>query len=340
MPRKPWGDFFESLFSFSTNTISHKYKSTIDFSLSQLLISEFAKIMASTPSSLSALEIGDDKGIPVIFIHGWEMDSKAEAYDFEPIFSAQSPSSTAAPAHSPSYRRIYIDLPGMGNSAANSIRDLDEMFQRVVSFIDTRLEESTHFLLVGTSCGGYLARAVARKYRTRVDGLLLRVPLVKPDDKTRDLDPFVPLVRDDQVMATLPAEVRKLVGKHVLVQTHAYVAALRAAFENAVLPAMRAADGDALGPIRSDPLRYRLTVPLEENEEGVRFPAPALILTGRQDDHVGYRDALGLLDWYPRATFTVLDRAEHALPLDDQRGLFDGLVRDWLARVVEWSGSL
>jgi pimeloyl-ACP methyl ester carboxylesterase len=305
--------------------------------------------MASTTSTLSALEIGDETGVPVVFIHGWEMDSKAEAYDFEPIFSTLSPSaaSTASnPAiaattttHSPNYRRIYIDLPGMGNSAANSIRDLDEMFERVVSFIDTRLGETAHFLVVGASCGGYLARAVARRYRTRVDGLLLRVPVVEPDDKARDRDAFEPLVRDDQVMAALPAVVRNVVGDKVLVQTPAYVASLRATFENAVLPAISAADTDALAPIRSDPLRYRLTVPLEENDEGVKLAAPTLILTGRQDDHVGYRDALRLLDWYPRATFAVLDRAEHSLPLDDQRDLFNNLVRDWLARVVEWSGT-
>lgn len=294
--------------------------------------------MASATSTLSALEIGDEAGIPVIFIHGWEMDSKVEVYDFEPIFSTLSSAASigAATTHSPNYRRIYIDLPGMGTSASNAIRDLDEMFQRVVSFIDAQLDASVHFLLVGTSCGGYLARAVARKYRPRVDGLLLRVPLVEPNDKARDLDPFVPLVRDDQLMAGLPAEFRKLVGDKILVQTQAYVAALRAVFENVALPAMKAADTKALGPIRSDPLRYRLTVPLEENEEGAKFPAPALIVTGRQDGHVGYRDALRLLNWYPRATFAVLDRAEHELPLDDQRGLFENLVRDWLARVVEW----
>jgi len=43
------------------------------------------------------------------------------------------------------------------------------------------------------------------------------------------------------------------------------------------------------------------------------FLAPTLILTGRQDNICGYRDAWEVLELYPRATFAVLDRAGHIL---------------------------
>ena len=64
------------------------------------------------------------------------------------------------------------------------------------------------------------------------------------------------------------------------------------------------------------------------------FEKPTLILTGRQDTHVGYRDGWSILEKYPRATFAVLDRAGHALRVE-QVNLFEALVHEWLDRVEE-----
>jgi hypothetical protein len=66
------------------------------------------------------------------------------------------------------------------------------------------------------------------------------------------------------------------------------------------------------------------------------FPAPALFLTGRQDPWCGYQDAYQLLDNYPRASFVVLDRAGHALSVE-QKTLFRALVHEWLDRVEEYT---
>ena len=64
------------------------------------------------------------------------------------------------------------------------------------------------------------------------------------------------------------------------------------------------------------------------------FDRPALILTGRQDSVLGYRDAWDILENYPRATFAVLDRAGHLLP-HEQEHLSHVLVDEWLDRVEE-----
>ena len=69
------------------------------------------------------------------------------------------------------------------------------------------------------------------------------------------------------------------------------------------------------------------------------FVAPTLVLTGRQDSAVGYRDALQLLASYPRASFVVLDRADHDFPVDEN-DLFSALVGDWLGRVEEYRQQL
>ena len=61
---------------------------------------------------------------------------------------------------------------------------------------------------------------------------------------------------------------------------------------------------------------------------------PTLILAGRQDAMVGYRDAWKILENYPRGTFAVLDRAGHNLQIE-QETLFNALVNEWLDRVEE-----
>ena len=64
------------------------------------------------------------------------------------------------------------------------------------------------------------------------------------------------------------------------------------------------------------------------------FEKPTLILTARQDAHVRYKDAWEILEKYPRATFAVLDRAGHALGME-QESLFHALFHEWLDRVEE-----
>ncbi|PLB46218.1 alpha/beta-hydrolase [Aspergillus steynii IBT 23096] len=273
-------------------------------------------------SLLSAHEIGE--GLPVVIIHGWQMQGKADQLDFEPIFSKTL-----------GLRRIYVDLPGMGTSPANNVQDQDDVYHRLGQFIDSRLGTS-RFLVVGSSCGGYLARAIAQKYIDQVDGLLLRVPLIEPTDSMRDVDTFEPLVANEEVMANMPAEDKALLG-NVLVQTPAYVQALKTKYDQAYTPAEKASDVKVLDPIREDTRRYQLSFSLDN--ESAKFFAPTLIVCGRHDESVGYRDSLRLLGLYPRSTYAVLDRGTHGLPIDET-GLFAALVRDWIFRVEEWRGRV
>ncbi|GAD95794.1 alpha/beta hydrolase [Paecilomyces variotii No. 5] len=273
--------------------------------------------MALESTSISAvLEVGD--GVPVLFVHGWEMNGHTEALDYEPIFSSIS-----------GYRRIYVDLPGMGSTPADQIDDLDGVYRWLVNFIDERIGTS-RFLIIGSSCGAYLARALAQQYTAQVDGLLLRVPLIEPDDSKRDLDPFRPLVQDDQLMNSVLPEERTRLGD-VLIQTPAYLDALKQRFDVG-FSASESANKEVLDKIRNDKQRYRLSVPIDQP-----FGAPTLIVAGRQDESVGYRDSRRLLEQYSRSTYVVLDRGRHPLPIDDpERKLFEALVRDWLYRVNEW----
>lgn len=262
------------------------------------------------------------EGLPVLIIHGWTVSGLVEAADFEPKFTKNS-----------GYHRVYEDLPGMVSSPADSVTNLDDMLEVVTTFIDDNVLPSG-FLLVGTSSGAYLARALAFRYAGHVDGLLLRVPVIEPDSSRRDVDTFLPAIADKAMMSSLPDSVREQLGE-ITVQTLAHIEAVRQKLVMLWSPAVAAADSAVLDLIRNNPDLYRLAAPMHSPK--TPFTKPTLIMAGRQDSDVGYRDAWTLIPAYTRATFAVLDRADHGMPVDSPE-LFQALARDWLWRVEDYRG--
>jgi pimeloyl-ACP methyl ester carboxylesterase len=218
----------------------------------------------------------------------------------------------------------------MGRSPAKAgLRTQDDVLEAMLDFIGHVLP-SGRFLLAGTSAGGYLARAIAARLRPRVAGLLLRVPATVPDVTKRTLPAFEPVVRDEVLMATLDREERAALA-NVLVQERGYLETYAHRLRTLVQPAIDATAPVALD-IRADARRYAVSFDLAEMEKG--FAEPTLIVTARQDTVVGYRDAWAILESYPRATFAVIDRADHGWPLESH-DLLGALVDDWLRRVAE-----
>lgn len=256
------------------------------------------------------------EGRAIVFLHGWTMNRRLEIADYEPIFSARS-----------GWRRIYPDLPGMGLSVAKRIANQDDMLAALLAFVE-RVLPGERFVLAGTSLGSYLARGIAVRLRPRVDGLLLRVPAVIPDTARRTLPAFEPLVRNDALVASLDDRERAVLG-NVLVEAPAYLDALRRKTHALVQPAIEAS-APFVAEMRADPARYAFSFDLAAMERS--FAKPTLIVAGRQDTTVGYRDAWDIVESYPRATFAVIDRADHVWPVESS-ALLAALVDDWLDRI-------
>ena len=131
------------------------------------------------------------------------------------------------------------------------------------------------------------------------------------------------------LLASLAGEERTSLGD-ILVQTPAYLEKLRAKVAAVIEPAIKATQPIA-NEIRADPGRYGFSFDLAGQEKS--FEEPTLIIAARQDITVGYRDAWDILESYPRATFAVLDRADHVWPLETPN-LLAALVDDWLNRIA------
>lgn len=255
------------------------------------------------------------EGFPVLMLHGYGIDHHVMAGCMEPVFEGR-----------PGYRRIYIDLPGMGRSKAPEwLHSSDQVLDLVVQFCEKAIEGV--FLLAGESYGGYIARGLVSRIPDRVGGVLLICPVIVGDRAKRRLPPRTVFVRDEGLLASIGPEDRRFFERMVLLQDRERWER----FQQDILPGRRAEDRAFLERLKGHGYECSFDV----DALPAPFGRPSLILAGRQDASVGYLDALRLVDVYSRSTFAVLDRAGHGLEVE-QPELFNALAGEWLARVEEY----
>jgi pimeloyl-ACP methyl ester carboxylesterase len=249
-------------------------------------------------------------GKPFVTISGIPSDHRIIESWTEPIFEKR-----------PGWQRFYFDLPGTGGTPGEGITAIDRVLDIVCEFIDATIPGG-RFTLLGLSVGGYLARGVVARKAELMDGLCLLVPWLSEHDD-QDLPSPITLFKDPQAVSQLaPEDAERLAGLAV-VQSQKVVDWYR----DVVIPARPGANRSMIENRTYSFDLDALTKP---------FAKPTLILTGRQDTHVGYRDGWDIIEAYPRATFAVLDRAGHALGVE-QQVLFQALIHEWLDRVEELS---
>lgn len=249
-------------------------------------------------------------GTPIVMIHGFSPDHRLMKGCMEPIFQERE-----------GYRRIYLDLPGMGQTKDyESIQNSDEMLEAVIQFIDTLLPDQT-FLLAGQSYGGYMMRGIIAKMPQRVMGAAFICPMILPDHIERTLPEQTNIEVDHEFLATLTEEEREdFKGIHVKLNEYTWKR-----YREEVVVGLKIADLAFLEKISG---AYGYTFKIDEEV----FEKPCVFLTGRQDHVTGYKDVYDLLDKYPRATFSVLDVAGHNLQIE-QPELLNQHIVEWLHRV-------
>ena len=257
------------------------------------------------------------EGRPIVMLHGWSVDHRHMVSDMEPLFRQRD-----------GWKRIYLDLPGHGTTPGKDwITNQDRMLDVVLDFIDS-LIPGQRFVVAGASAGAYLARGVVHHRSASIDGLLLTVPLIVADDAERHVPSPVTLAADPALVSELEPDEAEGLFQIAVVQSRKVVDYIRANFTSG----SETGDQAFQAKIREHPENYAFSFDVDALPKP--FPAPTLIVAGRQDSVAGYRDAWGILENYPRGTFVVLDRSGHFLPFE-QEDLFHALVGEWLDRVEE-----
>ena len=271
-------------------------------------MTEAIRLIGGRPVAIH--EVGE--GIPILFLHGFGIDHRSLLVSVGPVFERR-----------PGYRRLHVDLPGFGASPADpSIDGSDAAVDFVLELIDAVIGDAP-FLLVGQSWGAYLARAVVAERRDRILGVALDIPVIFATHADRNVAAAVILREEPGILDGVglidAGEFRQVA---VIIDGPAWDA-----FATTVLQAEAVADDPTVERISQ---RYAFSTDVDAI--GDPFDRPSLIVVGRQDSVVGYRDALRIIERFPRATFAILDGAGHLLE-GERPALFAALVDDWIERV-------
>lgn len=248
------------------------------------------------------------EGMPVLFLHGWGMDKRIMTGCFEPVFLDNTLC----------YKRIYIDLPGMGNSiAGKNIKSSNDMLDIIHHFAESVI--GGEVIVAGESYGGYLARGFVNKYPEMVKSLILLCPLVYPGSRNGQVEQLHVMERDEAFLQTLTAEQYSSFTYMNVVLTKP----VWKLYERDILPAIEVQNRHFLDNVLEGAFSF------DADELESPFTKPCLILVGKQDTEVGYRDQFKLMEKYPNATYCAINRAGHNLQIE-QPELFQGIVKNWL----------
>nr|WP_321026570.1 alpha/beta hydrolase [Clostridium neonatale] len=249
-------------------------------------------------------------GKPIVILHGYTVDDRLMSGCIEPILGESN-----------EYKRIYIDLPGMGKTKSKDwIVNSDVMLDIVIEVIDKIIPDE-NFLLAGESYGGYLSLGLIYKMKERVDGLFLLCPATKGHDLRHK---HIVLKKDDELLSKLDKEEAEMFRSIQVVQTEE----TWTRYSNEILSGIKLADNDFLNKLN----KCGKKLSFEKDMFDQKFNKPTLFLLGRQDSSVGYKGTWSILDNYPRATFAVLDMAGHNLQIE-QPEVFNALFSEWIKRV-------
>ncbi|OZC87734.1 alpha/beta hydrolase [Rhodococcus sp. 05-340-1] len=251
-------------------------------------------------------------GTPVLLLHGFTIDHRM-MLPLDRHFSDRES------------ERHYLDLPGSGRSPRLKTMSSGGIVETVSKYIDTYFGDQD-FALVGASYGGFLARALHVRYRSRVLGSFLIAPAVRSAEH-RTLSADVAVVERDNFELDVDESDRVFLDSFRAISPR-HTRASWSEYHHHVVPGYRAHDRDAAQELL---LHYNVEpVP----EESLTSPLGGInvVITGKQDSVVGWRDQLALVDYYDRHTYVALDGAGHNVHLD-QPLLVGALLEAWLSEL-------
>ena len=270
-----------------------------------------ASVVNAAGASICYEPIGS--GVVVLILHGAYSTRDELRTALEPIFVGRE-----------GHRRLYVDLPGMGDSDAHeSIVSSADVLDLIDELIATEVGAQP-FAVIGHSYGAHLARGIAARHPRQALGIALICALI-PDAMTPEPHEIV-LTEGDPYEVLDPTHVDEYRSYFV---SHTFETAQR--FNDAVVPALGRFDGDAVERVME---HWELAT----DPDGAPFDGETLVLSGRHDSVVGFREQFRLVDSYPRATYVVASGAGHALP-HERPDLVAAVLGDWLRRLGTDAGT-
>ncbi len=245
------------------------------------------------------------EGRPIFVLPSFSLDHHAMTEVFDPAFAGTS-----------GWMRLYVDLPGTGESPTGEPRS-DAVLDALEHTIESTLGNQ-RFAVAGWSYGGYLAAGLARRRPRQLAGLMMVCTGFKIRPQDRNLTGVLSSVPEPGWLSETPPLLRDHFTHAIGCQTLdvarrvSGVLALNSPTDDAYLAALRG-DGFALS----------------DEHVPSHFDRPTSFLSGRRDRVAGYVDLFESLDRFHHSDYLAAGNVGHYLPLEVP-GLFKAAVLTWL----------
>jgi len=256
------------------------------------------------------------QGKPVLCLHRFTEDHRMMKGCLEPFFM-----------NMPGYRRIYLDMPGMGKTPAKDwIENADVMLDTLKEFADKVIGDEG-FLLVGASYGAYMSLGMAYDAGLKIDGMFLFNPCTVPDSEKRNVPDDVETFEEEGIEEFVASENLEnsdyFFDDAIVVTKETWKR-----YRDEILPAYALTDTEFCENYRETGYAFSFDCELKNLD----FASPVTIFTGRQDDSAGYEDSWNLLKHLPRLTFVVMDGVGPLMQLENPDA-FNFHLKDWLGKI-------
>ncbi|MGY3777738.1 alpha/beta fold hydrolase [Isobaculum melis] len=252
-------------------------------------------------------------GTPLVFLHGYAVDHHIMSEAFEPILSNHQ-----------EYQRIYIDLPGMGNSIASpNLKNADDLAEVLIEFLNSLLKNQS-FILFGNSYGGYLSLELTFKLKERVKGLFLLCPVVIASSQNRTVPLQVEVVAEEPIsVSENTAYFDDFQGMMMLQNQQTWQC-----YQESVVTGLQLRNKQFIQQFQQN--GYQLST--EEKMRTERSSVPTMLLLGKQDQQVGYQDQLFLVERFKNLSCYIDNFAGHNFQIDNEP-LFQMLVLRFMEKL-------
>ncbi|MDO1605046.1 alpha/beta hydrolase [Lactobacillus sp. YT155] len=239
------------------------------------------------------------EGTPIYFLHGNHLDSTSMVNWYESYFSESN-----------SYKRIYLDIPGMGKSPINDdIKNSDDVLTEIADFIqETSINQD--FLLCGHSYGGYLALGLSQIFKNKIIAMFITCPVVKARQKDRLLVENKNILEQEVIPTTNQEYYEDYLGINTRINEKTWTQ-----YQKSILP----------GVIKSLPFwenlsdrnyQFSFEKSLKPISEG-----KSIVLLGKFDNVVGYKNQETFFEHADNFETILLKTSGHNLPIDDKDSL-------------------
>ncbi|WP_414047099.1 alpha/beta fold hydrolase [Macrococcus equi] len=237
----------------------------------------------------------EGEGIPVYFFHGNGVDLTSHYEMYNDIFQQ--------------YMRIYLDIPGMGESEADlGLDSTNDILEVVLAFID-EMTGDAQFILVGHSYGSYMCLGVMDRLQEQVKSAFITCPVVEGQKHLRTLEKLDRQVDEQFEVVEDKDYYKDYLAMTVRINHHTWEL-----FRKLMVPGIKRANNQFMKNLRrqdNEFYQFRCEDNIHIHDETIVY-----VLLGQFDNVVGYRDQIKFFEPKENIDTIILTNTGHNPMID------------------------